>query len=184
MLTPMQWVYVTAAVVGGVILLFQILGSLIGADHPHDIGHDMHADHDGESSGAASWLSFRAIVAFCTFFGIGGMASSNAGWSPMASVGVALLCGAVSFVLMRSALMQFDKLRSSGTVEIKNAVGVEARVYLPIPAEKSGVGAVTAPIQGRTMQYRALTTGRELKTGEMCRVIAFQGDDTVVVEAL
>lgn len=180
----MQWVYVSAAVVGGVVLLFQILGSLIGADGTHDIGHDMHADHGGESTGAASWLSFRAIIAFTTFFGIGGMASTGAGWSPMASVGVALACGAVSFVLMRTALMQFDKLRSSGTVMIANAVGVEAKVYLTIPAAKGGVGAVTAPVQGRTVQYRALTPGRELKTGEMCKVIAFQGDDTVVVEAL
>lgn len=182
--TPMQWVYVTAAVIGGVVLLFQIIGSLLGADHPHDIGHDVHMSHDGESSGAASWLSFRAIIAFITFFGIGGMASSSAGWSSMGGLGTAIACGGVSFVLMRTALVQFDKLKSSGTVVTTNAIGSEAKVYLVIPAQKRGAGAVTVAIQGRTMQYKAITDGRELATGELCKVTAVHADDTLVVQAL
>ena len=94
------------------------------------------------------------------------------------------VAGTLAFVITRAVLLQFNKLRSSGTVDVKNAVGTEARVYLVIPGARAGEGAVTVTIQGRTMQYRAITGGRELKTGELCRVVAVHAGDTLVVETL
>ncbi len=176
-------IYTGAAVLGGIVMLIQVVMSLFGAEHDagSDVGHEVGADHDG---GVGSWLSFRAIVAFMTFFGLGGMIASTSDMGGAASLGVAFATGMFAFLLTRVVLMQFSKLRSSGTVDVKNAVGSEARVYLTIPEKKSGQGAVTVGIQGRTMQYRAITPGPELKTGALCKVSAVHAEDTLVVDAL
>ncbi len=178
-----ELIYIGAAILGGIVMLIQVVMSLFGAEHDvgHDVGHEAGADHDG---GVGSWLSFRAIIAFLTFFGLGGMIASTSGMGGGASLGVAFVTGMFAFLLTRMVLMQFNKLRSSGTVDVKNAVGTEARVYLTIPGNKSGAGAVTVGIQGRTMQYRAITPGPELKTGELCKVSAVHAEDTLVVDAL
>ncbi|MEO6708990.1 MAG: hypothetical protein ABI054_14105 [Planctomycetota bacterium] len=181
--SPIEWVYLGSALLGGFVLLIQVVLSLFGADHgmDHDVGHEVGHEHD---SGTGSWLSFRAIVAFLAFFGLGGMVGTSRGMGSLASLGVALFAGTLAFVITRMVLLQFNKLRSSGTVDVKNAVGTEARVYLIIPAARAGEGAVTVTIQGRTMQYRAITPGPELKTGALCKVSAVQANDTLVVDAL
>jgi hypothetical protein len=181
--SPIDWVYMSCAVLGGFVLVVQVVMSLFGADHDmdHDVGHDVgHDVHDG----SGSWLSFRAIVAFLAFFGIGGMIGSSRDMGTLASLGLALFAGTIAFLITRVVLMQFSKLRSSGTVDVRNAVGTEARVYLIVPGGKAGEGSVTVTIQGRTMQYRAITPGPELKTGALCKVSAVQANDTLVVDAL
>ena len=181
--SPLEWVYLGCACVGGLVLLVQVALSLFGGDH--DLGHEVDHDvgHDGGDSGT-TWLSFRAVVAFLAFFGLGGMVGSSQGLSQLLTIGVALFAGVLALLLTRTVLVQFDKLRASGTVDVKNAIGTEARVYLTIPAAKSGQGAVTVSIQGRTMQFRAITPGPELKTGGLCKVSAVQAGDTLVVDAL
>jgi len=181
--SPLEWVYLGCAGVGGIVLVIQVVLSLFGGDH--DMGHEIDHDlgHDGGDSGT-TWLSFRAVVAFLAFFGLGGMVGSSQGLSQLATIGVALFAGVLALLLTRTVLVQFDKLRASGTVDVRNAVGTEARVYLTIPAAKSGQGAVTVSIQGRTMQFRAITAGPELRTGGLCKVSAVQAGDTLVVDAL
>ena len=182
----MHLVYLISAIVGGALLLLQIVLSLFGADHDVDAGHldvgHLEVEHDG--SGGAGGLSFRAVVAFLAFFGITGLACLHAGLTGGVTLLIAFAAGSLSFWLTGLALVQFARLRSSGTVDVKNAVGVEGKVYLTIPSAKSGEGAVTIPIQGRTMQYRAITSGSELKTGALCRVRAVHAQDTLEVEAL
>jgi fumarate reductase subunit D len=180
--SPLEWVYLGCACIGGLVLLIQVVLSLFGGDHDmgHEVDHD--AGHDGESG--TTWLSFRAVVAFLAFFGLGGMVGSSQGLSQLATIGVALFAGVLALLLTRTVLMQFDKLRATGTVDVRNAIGTEARVYLTIPAARSGQGSVTVSIQGRTMQFRAITAGPELKTGGLCKVSAVQAGDTLVVDAL
>lgn len=181
--SAIEWLYLGASIIGGVVLLLQVLLSLFGVGHDVDteVGSDGDVSHDG---GAGGWLSFRAVVAFLTFFGLGGMVAVSQGTTGLISVIVAFGVGSMAFVLTRLALMQFDKLRSSGTVDVKNTVGVEGRVYLTIPTEKSGQGAVTVVVQGRTMQYRAITAGPELKTGSLCKVTAVQAGNTLLVDPI
>src|SRR5690348_8804654 len=88
----METVYITCAVIGGTVLLCQLLMSLLGLGGDHDIGgHDFHDFHAGDvhasghdvahsaydhaSSRFLSLLSFRAIVAALTFFGLAGLAA-------------------------------------------------------------------------------------------------------------
>ncbi len=172
----MYTLYMWSALIGGGLLVLQLLLTLLGGDSDVDGEADVGADGAG--------LSFRTAVAFLTFFGLGGMIGLNAGLSPAFSLALACLAGAVAFWLVGLAMYQVSRLRSEGNVDINNAVGVEAKVYLKIPAERGGEGRVTVPIQGRTMQYRAITGGAELQTGALCRVVAVHAGSTLEVESI
>jgi len=154
-------------------LLLTVLGGDSDADVDGDVG-------DGDIGGVG--LSFRTAVAFLTFFGLAGMIALRMGWSTLAALGLAILSGGFAFWLVGLAMFQLSRLRSSGNVDIGNSVGVEAKVYLTIPAERSGTGTVTVPIQSRTMNYKAVTSGPAIKTGEFCRVVAVHAGDTLEVE--
>lgn len=170
-------IFLVAAAGGGALLVLQIVATLIGGDS------DVDGDLDGDADLGGGHLSFRTVVAFVTFFGIGGSAALSAGLAAWGALVVAVVAGSLAFWLVGLAMLQLSRLRSSGNVDIRNAVGTEARVYLAVPAERSGTGAVTVPIQGRSMQYKAVTRGRAIATGQLCKVVAVHAGDTLEVEA-
>lgn len=177
----MQTLYLSAALVGGALLLIQLVMSLAGG---HADAGDLDTDAHVDASDGASSISFRTVVAFITFFGLGGMAATAASFGPTLSFVGAVLAGGLAFWLVGLAMLQLSRLRSSGNVDIQNAVGLQARVYLNVPAADRGTGAVTVPLQGRTVQYRAVSRGAELATGSHCRIVAVRGSDTLEVEPL
>ncbi len=175
----LQTIYLGAAVLGGALLLIQIALSLLGGDAGADTDFDVHLDHPD----FGGHLSFRTVVAFVTFFGLGGMAASSGGLATSVSLVIAVVAGSCAFWLVGLAMMQLSRLRSEGTIEINNALGAEGRVYLTVPGERSGTGAVTVPIQGRSMQFKAVTAGPELATGRLCKVVGVHAGNTLVIEA-
>jgi hypothetical protein len=94
----------------------------------------------------------------------------------------AIAAGAVAFWMVGLALLQISRLRSSGTLDIQNAIGVEGKIYLRIPGERAGTGTVTASVQGRRENFKAVTDGPTLETGQFCRVTGVHGEDTLLVE--
>lgn len=171
----MHLIYFWSAVVGGALLVIQTLLALLGGDS------DVDLDADDLSAGGVG-LSFRTMVAFVTFFGLAGLACQRADLSPTITLVIAVASGGVAFWLVGLALLQLHALQSSGNVDIANTVGVEARVYLKVPGAHAGSGTVTVPVQGRSVQFKAVTGGDELATGEFCRVVAVRGPDTLEVE--
>lgn len=170
-------IFLVAAVAGGALLVLQIAATLIGGDSEVDGDLDVHGEM-GEGH-----LSFRTVVAFVTFFGIGGRAALAGGLGAWPSLGAAAVAGSLAFWLVGLAMLQISRLRSSGNVDIQNAVGSEARVYLTVPAQREGSGSVTVPIQGRTMQFKAVTRGPAIATGRFCKVVGVHAGDTLEVEA-
>jgi hypothetical protein len=176
----MRMIYFWSAVVGGGLLVIQVALALLGGDADADADFDGAEIHDGGGGG----LSFRTVVAFITFFGLSGMASLKAGVSSFWTLMIALGSGGVAFWLVGLVMFQLSRLKSSGNLDIANAVGVEGKVYLTVPAENSGSGKVTLPIQGRTQEFKAVTRGPAIPTGRMCRVVAVRGGDTLEVETV
>ena len=52
------------------------------------------------------------------------------------------------------------RLSEDRTVRISRAVGQEGMVYLPIPADKAGAGKIHLNLQGRLMEYAAVTSAK------------------------
>ena len=185
----METVYLVCAAVGGTILVVQTLLLLIGLGGDdvdvHDVDVASDFDHDGDSSDAFfKVLSLKTLTAFMTFFGLAGMAARVRGWEPTPTMLVALGAGVVAVIIVAYIMAGLTKLQSKGNVDLTNAVGTEGRVYLRVPAEKSGRGKVIVQVQGRKIECKAVTGGAEIPTGSQVTVVSAPSQDTVEVQPI
>lgn len=180
-------VYAICAVVGGTLLVCQLLMLLIGFGGDHV---DLHADHgdvggDHGAFGGLGWfiglLTFRSVVAGLAFFGLAGLTTAK--WSPAGSLIVSVGSGLVAVVLVGLMMRALYSLNSDGTVRIEGAVGRPGTVYLSVPGKGTGLGKVTLTLQDRTVEYQAVTFQGELPTGTKVVVTNVVGPDTVEVAA-
>jgi hypothetical protein len=196
-----ETIYLVCAIVGGTLLVLQLLMGLLGLGHHDDVGgdHDLHdasGDHDAHGTdhdhtheqhgGAGSWflsvLTFRSIVAALTFFGLVGLtASRNLKHEAPISLALAVAAGLAALFLVAYLMRMLHRLKSDGTVHIERAVGRSGTVYLTIPGQKAGMGKVTLSLQNRLVEYQAVTPHPQLPTGAKIVVTAILGPDTVEV---
>ncbi len=155
----------------------------VDGDHHTPIHHaaDADVDHPG-SSWLFQVLSFRTIVAAVTFFGLGGAWSSSSGHGAVPSLIVALAVGAAAMYAMYWLMRTIYGFQSSGNIDIRNAVGQPAKIYVPVPPANDGKGKVLVTLQGRTMEYEAVTDENEkIKTGENVVIESVLSSDVVKV---
>ncbi|MCR4844442.1 MAG: hypothetical protein K5843_05575, partial [Bacteroidales bacterium] len=118
------------------------------------------------------------------------------GWSAIllqesiSSVPVLILVSVVIGIALVAAVMYLFKLlasmQQSGNINLqKSAAGCEGKVYLTIPAARSGMGKVQITISGAVREYDAVTEADEaLKTGTPIRVVDTLDANTVLVEEI
>ena len=186
-------VYQVCALVGGTILVLQTVMMLFGVGGDHDVGHDVgHVEgdlsghdvghlHQGMSD--IKWLSLKTVVSCLTFFGLAGLAGARAGLAQPLALAIAIVAGGVAIFIVAFLMASLSRLQSKGNVVLANAVGHTARVYLRIPATRSGAGKITVDVQGRSIEVDATTGGPELVTGATVRVLGLVTADTVDVAA-
>ena len=178
----MQTFFLTCTILGGGILIVQLVLGMLGFVHDGFDGHDeVHVDqHQGASAGL-NLLSVRALSAGLGFFGVGGMAglSTRMGLVAALPLGVALGLGAMVATAMITRWML--TLEDDGSVSIHGAIGTTGTVYLSIPGERKGVGKVLLTLQNRTVEYQAVTPENALPTGASVLVVDVVGPDTVEV---
>jgi len=191
--------FLICAVVGGTVLICQFVLTLVGlggdhgVDFSHDIAHDFAGDAGHDASGgdvhgadqgthqtalqhSSSWLfavlSFRTLVAAITFFGLVGLAAQSSGQV----VGVQLLLAAAAGIgamygvhwLMR----MIGRLGEDATLRVRNAIGQEGTVYIPIAGARAQAGKIQLRLQNRLIEYEAITsTPERLATGTKVRVV-------------
>ncbi|MBO4475988.1 MAG: NfeD family protein [Bacteroidales bacterium] len=147
-----------------------------GSDAPD--GADAHGTGQG-------LLTFRNFVNF--FLGFGWTAIILK--SSIASTGllmlVSILVGIALVVLVMLLFKWLSSMQQAGNINVfTSAVGCEGKVYLTIPAERSGSGKVQITINNSVREYEALTDGEALKTGTRIRVTEVIDADTLLVEPL
>lgn len=187
-------VYQVCAVVGGTLLVVQTLMMVFGAGGDHDVGHDLgHSPGDlsGHDVGHVQqglsdikWLSLKTVVSCLTFFGLAGLAGTNAGLEPALTLGIAIVAGGLAIFLVAFLMASLSRLQSKGNLVLGNAVGTTARVYLRIPAARKGAGKVTVEVQGRSVEVDATTAGAELATGATVTVLGLVSADMLDVAAV
>jgi len=178
-------VYVILAVVGGTLLLLQVLLQLFGLFGDADADGAAAGDGvEGHGNAFFGFLSFKALSAFSGIFGLTGLVMLGQTASRHVRLAVATGAGFAGVLLVGWMMRGLARLTSSGTVRLENAVGKTASVYLRIPGERSGAGKVTVEIQGRTLEVHAITDGAALATGARVKVLELVGEDTYRVAAL
>ena len=68
--------YLFCAVFGGTLFILMSIMSFIGFGHDADCGCEVHDGGIGE----VSVLSIKGLIAFVTFYGLGGLCFKNIGW--------------------------------------------------------------------------------------------------------
>jgi membrane protein implicated in regulation of membrane protease activity len=167
--------FVACAALGGVVLVLQLLLGLVGGDADHEVHHGAHL------SDGLDLVSVRSVSAGVAFFGLAGAGTATSGWPLPLSLGAALASGAVAMVVVAYLLRAVRGLEEDNSEHIENALGQTATVYLRIPGNRAGAGKIHVAVQGRTVEYQAVTPGGELPSGSMVVVRDIVGPDIVEV---
>jgi len=174
----MNTFFLACALLGGAVLALQLALGLLGFDHG---ALDLDA-HGGDAGEALQLFSVRSVAAGLTFFGFAGLALLALGVPLLLALLVALCVGtgaAVGVAMLMRALLA---LESDGTVHVERSLGEPATVYLRIPGARTGAGKILLTVQGRTVEYQAVTPELEpLPTGTAVVVVGIAGPDTVEV---
>lgn len=185
-LTFAEQIFWTIAIIFSVLFLLQMAMSIIGMEMDSDV--DFQGDFDSGDTGGHfdvdpgfTLFSIRGIIAFFTFFGWVGVISLYQGLEVKTAVIVAFIAGLIALVFVAFVLYQLAKLAEEGTVHIDEALGKYGTVYIPIPAERSGVGMVHIEMGGKTMELRAVTDGKTLPTGTLIYVFKVLNDNILLV---
>lgn len=175
-LDPPPWTviafFVACAALGGVVLVLQlVLGVVGGADH----------DGHGHLDDGLDLMSVRSLSAATAFFGVAGAGALTSGWPLILALGVAIVSGLAAMFSVAYLMRMMRSFESDGSEKIESALGQTATVYLRIPGERAGAGKVHVPMQGRTVEFQAVTPGGELPSGSIVVVRDIVGPDTVEV---
>jgi hypothetical protein len=136
-----------------------------------------------ESAAAFKLLTLQGITAFLAMFGLVGLACYKADLGGAISVGGGTAAGAVSVAIITKLLAALLRLQSSGTINLKNAIGQDGSVYLRIPVD--GTGKVQVEIQERLMVLEAVSADKtELKTDDKVKIVGIVGGRTLKVKKL
>ncbi len=147
-------------------------------------GHD--ASHSNEDAGPAfSFFTIRNFIAFFTVFSWSGLAFTHSEYNLTLTILLSVLIGLFAMLLISSLFYFAMKMTSSGNISVQNAIGATGKVYIPIKANKSGIGKVQVTFQGSVREMQAITTGTaDLPTNTIIRVTAVADENILVVEKI
>ncbi|HET9473823.1 MAG TPA: NfeD family protein [Steroidobacteraceae bacterium] len=170
-----EQMFLLSGIVGGVIILFQLILMIVGLDHH---GTDVHVDSDAGFQA----LTIQGISSFFAMFGIVGYALYHGALlgAAVAIIG-AVAAGSFSMWLIQKIFRSMMKLQTSGTVSLYAAVGSEGSVYLTVG--KDG-GRVQINFANRLREFDAVSAdGSTIPTGTPIRVQSVSANTLVVAPA-
>ena len=209
-MTVVDKIFMGCAVFGGALFIVRVALFFIGhagtdADTGFDADVDVHADFGadvdadvdfdtdvgghgglhhggGDSDISFKLLTMQGIMAFLMMFGLVGLAMHrNSRSSEPLAILAGFAAGMLALYVVAKLFALMKGLQSSGTVDVRNAVGAQGSVYLTIPA--GGTGEVQVAVQERLRIYDAKAEdGEEIKTGQNVRVVRIVGGNVLVVE--
>lgn len=173
------------AIIFSILFLVQLLWSAVGGDvdDPSAIGST--DEYIGDDVGIGhQFFTIKNLIAFFTMFGWVGIAAHSSGLNKVVSVLLAVGAGLTMVLIMVFLLKNVNKLRHSGTMEIKNALNKVCETYLFIPPKRNGLGKVHIRIQGSLHELEAMTDDEtQIPTGKVVKVTGIVNDQILLVTA-
>jgi hypothetical protein len=131
------------------------------------------------------FFTFKNVIAFFTIFGWTGIVCLNNEMATLPTIIISTIAGLVMMVLTTLLFFWMAKMTQSGTLKIKNAIGVIGEVYLPIGAQRSSIGKVQINVQGSLRELDAITDEQQdLKTNAMVKVVEIVSSEILLVEKI
>ena len=95
--------------------------------------------------------------------------------------GIGLACGLVMMFVVAKLVQVSRKLAENGVLNLRNAIGETATVYLTVPEKDGGSGKITMRLQGRFGEFDAISDSpTPIENGAQVLVIDVRGDELVV----
>ena len=183
-LSGIQQVLWGVAVFATTFFAIQTVLTLIGAldigEEGGGEGVDIDLDSGDQAFDLVQWFSVRNIIAFLLGISWIGLGALSWGQSTSLALALGILAGVGAVVLNIRILEGLSKLRSSGNIQLENAVGHEGKVSIAIPERLTGSGKVSIAIQQRLMELEAVTEGGGIARGQTVKVIRISGEKLVV----
>lgn len=208
-LSGLEKVFLTCAILSGILFAIRMimffLGGFADADADADVDVDVDVDMDvdadidvdvdadvdadagelsaepGTSDISFRLLTFQGITGFFVMFGLVGFAllrQSKVGEET--AIAGAVIAGFITLLAIGKLFSMMKSMQSSGTIDVRNAVGQEGTVYLTIPVE--GTGKVQIRVQERLREFEAVSENKqEIKTGEKIKVLRVVSGNTLIV---
>lgn len=187
-------VFLFLLVAGGIVVLLQGFGSLIGAadDHATDSGdgghHDLGVGHAGSMLDAFNFRSVRAIATGIAFTGLGGLLALRR-FDGLAALALALLLGTTLYLFVAFVMRGFTRLEADHSIQPLRAMGQAGTVSLSIPARGHGPGKVTLVVAGRRVEWPAVQaesapSDTVIASGTAVQIVDVADDTTLTVVPL
>ncbi len=171
------------AIPATIVLFGQTLLTFAGIDATDGVEADFSGDLDTDTA-PFQLFTIRNFINFLLGFSWGGIAFYEIVPNKIALALVATLIGAALVAMMMLIFKMTSKLDQDNTMQIDNAVGKSADVYLLIPGHRNGKGKVQIVIQKSVHELDAVTEGDTLPTGTLVRVKEVLEGKLLVVEKI
>ena len=179
-----QTYWITALLGSAVFVIIFALTFIGGGDA--DMETDMDAADGGDDGGVGfQFFTFKNVIAFFTIFGWTGIICIDNGLSNTVTIIISSIAGLIMMVLTSLLFFWMSSMAQSGTLKIKNAIGVVGEVYLPIGANRSKIGKIQIKKKGSLRELEAITDEEEeLTTTTIIKVTDVISDELLLVEKL
>ena len=172
-----------------VILIIQVILTLIGmgAESP-EFDADTDTDFDGTDSdfdGTAQFsiFTFKSLISLFSILSWTTLACRQGGINSSVSIIAGLTAGTITMYLVAKIFFELKKLKQDNTMEIKSAMGKTAKVYLTIPAQRSGTGKIHINFDGTLRELDAVSD-EEIKTDSIIEVCDILDNSVLVVKKI
>lgn len=151
-----------------------------GAEHP-----DFEGDFDGDTSADFQILSLKNFVIFFTVFGWTGIVAYENGASKGMTIFWATLVGVLMIFLFTGITYLIYKLADSGSFNLQDAKGKMGEVYIPIKANRGGLGKIKINLQDSNRELQAMTDEEtDLPTGSLVTVTDIINNQVLLVKKI
>jgi hypothetical protein len=126
-------------------------------------------------------LSLRTISAGITAFGLTGGLLTSLHLTWLLTLPLAGGVGFLTMLIVAIIIRQMGRFESDGSLVMEGVIGETGTVYLPIPADRSGLGKITTVLQSQIVELEAQTEGAALATGAKVLITDLNGSVANVV---
>jgi membrane protein implicated in regulation of membrane protease activity len=162
-------IYWCIAIPFTIFFLGQLIMSFMGGgDAPDDLPD---SEVTGDHGISFQFLTLKNLVGFFAIFAWTGIACLDGGLSVGLSLLISVMAGLLMMALMAGLFYMMGRMNADGTMKIQKAVGQVGSVYIPIQANRKGMGQVQVTVMGSLRTLDAVTDDEnDLPTGKVITV--------------
>lgn len=182
-ISTLEKIYWITAVTSSLFFIIQMISVFVLGDLDVQVSGDTDFDIEHDAGMPFQFFTFRNLVGFFTVFSWVGLACIDAEYSTGLTVGISSASGLVMMGIMSALFYFVSQMTDSGTMNINNAKGKVATIYIPVKAKRSNMGKVQIKIQSSLRELDAITDEEEdLATNSVVKVIDVINDNVLLVE--